>query len=53
MSSSGKMEVLAAKKLILNLAWEHGIVIHSLTTDRSKDLKTLMRLISFVYIKVF
>ena len=42
-SSSGKMETFAAKTLILNLAWEHELVLYSLTTDRAKDMKTLMR----------
>ena len=42
-SSSGGMETFAAKSLILNLAWEHDLEIDSLTTDRAKDMKTLMR----------
>ena len=42
-SSSGKMEVFAAKTLLMNLAWEHQLVIYSVTTDRSKDMKILMR----------
>ena len=42
-SSSSGMETFAAKSLILNLAWEHGLEIYSLTTDRAKDMKTLMR----------
>ena len=43
-TSSSKMEPLAAKSLIVNLATEHGLVIDSITTDRSSDLKTMMRL---------
>ena len=42
-SSSSKMETYAAKSLILNLAWEHDLEIHSLTTDRAKDMKTMLR----------
>ena len=42
-SSSGKMETFCAKTLIINLAWEHELEIHSLTTDRAKDMKALMR----------
>ena len=42
-TSSGQMEILAAKSLLLNLAWEHNLEIYSLTTDRAKDMKTLMR----------
>ena len=37
------MEQLAAKSLIVNLATEHGLVMDSITTDRSSDLKTMMR----------
>jgi hypothetical protein len=37
------METFAAKSLILNLAWEHALDIYSLTTDRARDMKTLMR----------
>ena len=36
------MEVFAAKSLLLNLAWEHGVVIDTFTTDRSSDLKVLL-----------
>ena len=43
------METLAAKTLVLNLAWEHSLEIHSLTTDRAKDMKTLMRWVSPVF----
>ena len=45
-SSSSKMEVFAAKTLLLNLAWEHGLEIHTFTTDRSSDLKSLLRWLS-------
>ena len=42
-SSSSKMEPLAAKTIIVNLATEHGLEMDSITTDRSSDLKVMMR----------
>ena len=51
-SSSGKMETFCAKTLILNLAWEHSLEIHSITTDRAKDMKTLMRLDNIITITI-
>ena len=42
-SSSSKMEPLAAKTIIVNLATEHGLQMDSVTTDRSSDLKVMMR----------
>ena len=39
------MEPLAAKSIVVNLALEHGLEIDSLTTDRSSDLKVMMRLL--------
>ena len=41
-SSSSKLEPLAAKSIIVNLATEHGLVMDSITTDRSSDLKAMM-----------
>lgn len=41
-TSSSKMEPLAAKTLLVNLATEHGLVIDTITTDRSSDLKIMM-----------
>ena len=43
MSSSSKMEPLDAKTIIVNLATEHGLEMDSITTDRSADLKVMMR----------
>ena len=37
------MEPMAAKSLVVNVAIEHGLVIDSLTTDRSTDMKSMMR----------
>ena len=37
------MEPLAAQSLVVNVATEHQLVIDSITTDRSTDLKTMMR----------
>ena len=42
-TSSSKMEPLAAKTLLVNLATEHKLVMDSVTTDRSSDLRTVMR----------
>ena len=42
MSSSSKMEPLAAKTIIVNLATEHGLEMDSITTDRSADLKVMI-----------
>ena len=42
-SSSGKMEAFAAKTLLVNLAYEHGLEVNSLTTDRSSDIKVLLK----------
>ena len=42
-TSSCKMEPMAAKSLVVNVAIEHGLVIDSLTTDRSTDMKSMMR----------
>ena len=42
-ASSSKMETLAAKSLLLNLVSEHELIIDSFTTDRSSDMRTLMR----------
>lgn len=42
-SSSSKMEVFAAKTLLVNLAVEHELEIYSMTTDRSSDIKTLLK----------
>ena len=38
------MEPLAAKSIVVNLVVEHELEIDSLTTDRSSDLKVMMRL---------
>ena len=37
------MEPLAAKTVIVNLANEHQLVMDSMTTDRSSDLRVMMR----------
>ena len=42
-TSSSKMEPLAAKTVIVNLATEHQLVMDSMTTDRSSDLRVMMR----------
>ena len=39
---SSAMEPLAAKTLLLNLAWEHELPIHSITTDRSTSMRTMI-----------
>ena len=42
-TSSSKMEAFAAKSLLINLATEHDLIIHTLTTDRSSDMKALLK----------
>ena len=42
-TSSSKMEPLAAKSLLVNVATEHKLSIDSITTDRSVDMKTMMK----------
>merc|ERR1712179_153671 len=42
-TSSSKMEALAAKSVILSLAAEHQLVMNSVTTDRSSDLRAMIR----------
>ena len=42
-TSSSKMESLAAKSVIVNLAVEHQLVMDSVTTDRSSDLRAMLR----------
>ena len=37
------MEVYSCKTLIMNLAWEHKVVINTFTTDRSSSIKSLLR----------
>jgi hypothetical protein len=37
------MEPLAAKSLLVNVATEHRLEVDSLTTDRSTDMKSMMR----------
>ena len=41
------METLATKSLLLNLVFEHDLIIDSLTTDRSSDMKTMMRWVKY------
>ena len=41
-NSSSDMEAYAAKTLLLNFAWVHGLAIHSLTTDRSLSMKAML-----------
>ena len=45
--SSADMEPLAAKTLLLHLAWDHQLYIDSFTTDRSTSVKAMIR---WVYI---
>ena len=46
------METFAAKTLLLNLAYEHSLVIYSLTTDRARDMKTLIRCLESKFFSV-
>ena len=39
---SSDMEPYAAKALLLNLIWVHGLVIDSITTDRSLSIKAML-----------
>ena len=36
------MEPFATKSLLLNLAWDHKLVVESITTDRSTSMKTML-----------
>ena len=40
--SSSAMEPFAAKSLLLNLVWDHEMPIHSITTDRSTSMRTML-----------
>ena len=40
--SSSAMEPYAAKTLLLSLAWDHGLSIFSITTDRSSSMRTML-----------
>ena len=41
-TSSSEMEPYAAKALLLSFAWIHGLIVHSVTTDRSKSMKSML-----------
>ena len=40
--SSAEMEPYAAKSLVLNLAWDHDLMMDSITTDRSTSMRTML-----------
>ena len=40
------MEPMAARSLLVNVATEHQVMIDTVTTDRSTDMKMMMRSVS-------
>ena len=45
---SGEMEPYSAKTILLQLTHEFGLVIDSITTDRSTTMRTMIRYADFI-----